>query len=86
MHDIDPIESVINHIQMTGKITNRECRHLLDTSYDGTIALLNSLCKLGLLSRHGSSSSTHYILAESDNMVEIDSQTKDDLLKRLSRK
>lgn len=59
----DPVDAVVQHVKHRGSITNRECRHLLSLSYDQAIFLLGGLCELGLLSRKGASSGTHYVLS-----------------------
>jgi predicted HTH transcriptional regulator len=82
MTNIDPIEAVLEHVGKTGKITNRECRELLNTSYDKSVFLLSGICNLGLLSRRGASSSTHYVLSDSDPIKEGFDELRENLLKR----
>lgn len=82
MTNIDPIEAVVKHVEKTGRITNRECRELLNTSYDKSVFLLSGICNLGLLSRRGSSSSTHYVLSDSAPVKEGFNELRGNLLKR----
>ena len=64
----DSEQLIIDYVQLKGSITNRECRRLLDSSYDETIRLLGKLTTAGKLNRVGQSSGTKYILPE----VQID--------------
>jgi predicted HTH transcriptional regulator len=56
------VNGVIHYVQKHGSITNRECRELLDVSYDNAIRLLGGLTRVGILRRQGVSSGTKYVL------------------------
>jgi predicted HTH transcriptional regulator len=58
---------VRDYVTTHGKITNRECRKLLDIFYDNSIKLLTSLCEAGILVREGVSSGTKYVLRTEEN-------------------
>lgn len=64
MNRSKPAHAVVEYVKAHGAITNRECRQILDLSYDRTIMLLGGLCKLGALSREGVASGTRYTLAK----------------------
>ena len=53
--------AVLDHVEKHGSITNRECRELLDISYDHAIKLLGGLSSVGVLERTGTASGTKYI-------------------------
>lgn len=83
MHKIDPIDAVLNYVGRHGLITNRDCRQLLDTSYDETIFVLGGMSKIGLLLRKGASSGTHYVLSGTPVSSEVLAQFREGLMKRL---
>jgi hypothetical protein len=60
----NPLNRVLEHVKRIGRITNRDCRQLLDTSYDQSVFLLGRMCSVGVLRRKGASSGTHYVLSE----------------------
>ncbi len=55
---------IIDYVLANGSITNRECRRLIDSSYDDTIKLLGALTLSGKLVRVGSSSATKYVMGD----------------------
>ena len=83
MHKIDPINVVLKYIERHGKIMNRDCRQLLDTSYDETIYFLGGMCKIGLLTRQGASSGTHYVLSGAPVSSAVIAKFKEESTKRL---
>lgn len=58
------IETVVRFVERNGSITNRECREILNLSYDNSIKLLGGLSRMGVLRRHGVSSATKYLLSK----------------------
>lgn len=55
---------ILDYVLANGSITNRECRRLIDSSYDDTIKLLGALTLSGKLLRVGSSSATKYVISD----------------------
>lgn len=84
MAELDPIQAVLDHVTEVGRITNRDCRQLLHTSYDDTIFLLNGMCRNGLLLRRGTSSGTHYIAARLRAKSSVIEKLREEVAKRLA--
>ena len=86
MSRTDPFNTIIQFVEHNGKITNRECRQLLNISYDDAIFLLGGLCKTGILLRMGTHSVTHYILSgPTVSKISLDN-LREDLLKNSPRR
>lgn len=83
MNNLDPVETIIDHLKRRRLITNRECRRLLGLSYDQVIFVLGEMCKVGLLVRKGVSSGTHYVLSVSPVPAKGVSELKEKVNKRL---
>jgi predicted HTH transcriptional regulator len=83
MSTIDPMKLILQHVKRIGKITNRDCRQLLDASYDQSVFLLGRMCRVGLLVRKGTSSATHYILSEVKVPATVLDELRAELRKRM---
>jgi hypothetical protein len=78
---VDYTDHIKLYVLAHDKITNRECRKLLGTSYNETIRILSRLCELGVLERIGVGSGTKYIfplISKSARALETDEQSKQD--------
>ena len=84
MNNLDPIDAIVNHMKKRRLITNRECRQLLDLSYDQAIFLLGEMRKVGLIVRKGVSSGTHYVLSDSPALAKGVAELKEKVIKRLT--
>ncbi len=54
-------QSIYHFIKKNGYITNRQCRELLNISYDQAIHLFNQLIESKELIREGKASATKYV-------------------------
>ena len=81
MKNTNPVDEVLNHLEIHGSITNRDCRKLFGLSTDHAILLLGGLCKVGLLTRKGISSGTHYVLSGKKVPFRNLNRFKEDFLK-----
>lgn len=66
----DYVDRIRLYVLEHGKITNRECRKLLDISYNESIRVLHNLCDLGMLERVGVGSGTKYIFSSTYESVQ----------------
>ena len=55
------LRKVIDYVEKTGAITNRECRDVTGLSYDSSIKIFSALGTLGLLRKTGTASATKYV-------------------------
>lgn len=59
---IENEKKIVAYVKSKGSITNRECRKLLELSYDDSVRILGLLTKSEKLVREGSGSGTKYVL------------------------
>lgn len=79
----NPVDTIVQYVRARRSITNRECRKLLDVTYDQAVFLLGEMCRVRLLMRKGSSSGTHYVLSASSVSTKAVAEFKERVMKRL---